>query len=187
MWTHDAGDRPMARVPAHAAAWLRHWRSSLVRRSDMRPDGRWWSLFRTEGARYERPRVVWPDLARSPRAFVVPSASDVVPLNSCYVARCRDDEDAYALAAVLNSALAAAWLAPLAEPARGGYRRYLAWTMALLPLPRNWAHARLILAPLGRLASSGVEVHAEEMLQAVLESYALPRRAVAPLIAWNGP
>ena len=55
-----------------------------------------------------------------------------VPLNSCYVARCRDCATPIALAALLNSPLARAWLDAIAEPARGGYHRYLGWTLSLL-------------------------------------------------------
>jgi hypothetical protein len=43
-----------------------------------------------------------------------------VPRNSCYVTLCRDDGDALTLSAILNSPIAEAWLAALAEPARGG-------------------------------------------------------------------
>ena len=60
-----------------------------------------------------------------------------------------DIDDAHALATLLNSSLVAAWLNSIAEPARGGYRRYLGWTLSLLPVPVDWIRARNLLAPLG--------------------------------------
>jgi hypothetical protein len=107
-----------------------------------------------------------------------------VALNSCYVLPCRDPADAHALAALLNSPLAAAWLDVLAEPARGGYRRFLAWTVALLPLPRDWTRARGILAPLAIHAASGDDPSPEELIEAALAAYRVPRSDIAPLLAW---
>jgi hypothetical protein len=83
-------------------------------RADARRAVRWWTLFRVEAARVDRPRVVWADLGRVPRAAVLFAGDAAVPLNTCYVARCRDETDACALAALLNGPLAAAWLNALA-------------------------------------------------------------------------
>ena len=109
-----------------------------------------------------------------------------VPLNSCYVVPCDDHEDALALTALLNSSLAAAWLHVLAEPARGGYHRYLGWTVSLLPLPREWRCARELLAPLARRALDGDEPTACELLDAATRAYRLRAADIAPLIAWCG-
>ncbi|MEO6443545.1 MAG: DNA methyltransferase, partial [Gemmatimonadaceae bacterium] len=149
IWTHGVNSRALAALPPLTARWLARWRAALSRRSDLRPGAPWWSLHRLEGAANDRPRVVWADMSRGPRASVLPSGSRVIPLNTCYVLRCRDDEDAAALAALLNSPLAAGWLDAVAEPARGGFRRYLGWTVARLPIPADWARARGILSPLG--------------------------------------
>jgi hypothetical protein len=128
---------------------------------------------------------VWADLGRAPRAAVLAAGDDTVALNSCYVARCRTDRDAFAFAALLNSPLASAWLAPLAEPARGGYRRFLGWTLALLPVPSNWERACDILGPIGQRAVSNDHVPtAHELLSATLDAYELDARVVAPLVAW---
>jgi hypothetical protein len=116
-------------------------RYELERRSDARGT-KWWALFRTEAARADMPRVVWADVTRVPRAAVLRAGDPTVPLNTCYALRCRDEVDALTLAALINSPLSAAWLRALAEPARGGYRRLLAWTMALLPVPDDWDRAR---------------------------------------------
>lgn len=184
LWTHDAGDRPLAVLPDAAAAWLGRWRRTLERRTDARHAARWWELFRTEGARCDQPRIVWADVGRTPRAVVLDAGDDRVPLNSCYAVRCRTLDDALAGAAWLNAPLAASWLAVLAEPARGGYLRYMAWTMAMLPLPRDWPRARVILAPLAERAIAANVPDRETFLAASLEALGLRRAAAAPLLAW---
>jgi hypothetical protein len=130
--------------------------------------------------------VVWADLGRSPRAIVLPAHDDIVPLNSCYALICRDDADALTLAAILNSAIAEVWLAALAEPARGGYRRYLGWTMALFPIPRDWQRARDLLAPLAAEIQRAPfpASFRDELLAAVLDAYGVRHVDVAPLLTW---
>lgn len=185
LWTHCGEGAPMDRLPPHAAHWLAHWARALAARADVRHDRHWWMLFRTDAARTDRPRVIWADIGRGPRATIVPAGDPVVPLNTCYVVHCPDEEDALALAALLNGPLAAAWLDLLAEPARGDYRRYLGWTMALLPLPRDWSRARAVLAPIAaRATGDPCSVSGVDLLEAALEAYRLPRRAAAPLLAW---
>lgn len=185
IWTHDTGDVPMPVLPPHAARWFALWRRHLVARADARHRARWWSLFRTESARFDRPRVIWGDVGREPRASVLDAGNPVVPLNSCYVVRCEDACDAHTLAALLNGALARAWLDALAEPARGGYRRYLGWTLSLLPLPRDWRRACRILAPLAESARDGSAPSDIELLDASLDAYQLGSAEVAPLVAWS--
>jgi hypothetical protein len=114
------------------------------------------------------------------------SAGDpTVPLNSCYVLACRDPDDALAVAALLNSPLAAAWLGRIAEPARGGWHRYLAWTVALLPLPHDWPRARSILAPIAERAILDEPPRLPALLEAVCAAYRLKQCEVAPLLAWS--
>jgi hypothetical protein len=128
--------------------------------------------------------VVWSDFGRTPRAAILAAGDATVPLNSCYVLPCDDPADALALAALLNGPLAAAWLNAIAEPARGGWRRYLAWTVALLPLPQDWPRARTILAPLAERALAGAPPSDEALLAAACRAYRMRREDVAPLIAW---
>lgn len=187
LWTHDSTGAPLPQLPPLAEQWLRRWRSQLAARSDARRTHRWWSLFRTDAARDDSPRVVWGDVGRAPRAVVLHVGSGVAPLNSCYVVRCRSDAEAYALAALLNGPLAQAWLNALAEPARGGYRRYLGWTMALLPLPARWDAACDLLAPLGRRGEDGAPPGAQLLLDVAARAYGADRAEVAPLVAWCTP
>jgi hypothetical protein len=185
VWTHGANGAPLDRLPAQAARWFAPWRRQLSLRSDAH-GARWWSLFRVEAARNDRPRVLWADLGRTPRATMLPAGDPSVPLNSCYVALCRDDIDALTLMAILNSPVAEAWLSALAEPARGGYRRFLGWTMALFPLPSDWARARTILAPIARsaVASDDPRCLRDALLSQTLEAYGLRHTDVAPLLTW---
>ena len=178
IWTHDETGAPLPRLPARARLWLGRHYSALALRSDAVRARRWWSLFRIDAADARRWRVVWADIGRRPRAAVVPPGDRTVPLNSCYVVRCNDEPDAWALAALLNSPLCAAWLNVIAEPARGGYRRYLGWTVGLLPVPRWWGRARSILA--------GAR-HADDrtLLAAALDAYQLSARDVHPLLAFD--
>jgi hypothetical protein len=183
LWTHDAAQQPFASLPPRAARWLNQWRSTLERRSDVGPRDRWWSLFRVESAAPGW-RVVWGDVGRTPRALVLAPDDDTVPLNSCYVVRAASEDDADALAAWINTPLALAWLAAIAEPARGGYHRFLGWTMARLPLPAKWASAREILAPIGRRARIGEVASTAELHEVSLRALHLGAAAVEPLMTW---
>lgn len=185
IWTHGPDGRVLPTLPPRARRWLERWRPRLTARTDVRGSC-WWSLFRTAAGDCRRARVVWADLGKAPRAIVLAPADPAVPLNSCYVIACDRAEDAHAFAALLNSTIAAAWLNALAEPARGGYRRYLGWTVALLPIPRDWERARTLLAPLGMRASAGSEIGDDELTGAVARAYHLRAADLEPLLAWTG-
>ncbi len=176
--------RVLRSLPPGVRAWLLPYRRQLLQRADVRDGKAWWSLFRTAGAVFDRPRVVWADVGRAPQALILAAGDRTVPINSCYVVACRDLEDALALAALLNSALAAAWLNAIAEPARGGYHRFFAWTVARLPVPDDWQRARTLLAPLGARGVSGDPPSRNALLEAVLDTYRLRLGTVAPLLGW---
>jgi hypothetical protein len=61
----------------------------------------------------------------------------IISLNTVYQITAASGEDAHLLAAVLNSTVARAYLKAIAERASGGYFRFLGWTVALLPFPKN--------------------------------------------------
>jgi hypothetical protein len=184
LWTHDVTDAPLKQLPAGAAEWLTPWRRQLESRADAQRAARWWTLFRTDAARSHRARVVWSDIGKYPRALVLLPGDATVPINSCYVARPPSLEDAYALAALLNSPVAAAWLAAIAEPARGGYHRYLGWTVARLPIPAEWSRAVAILAPLAREALDGEPPDPATLTDAVIRAYRVRSVDVEPLLTW---
>ncbi|MGI8618959.1 MAG: Eco57I restriction-modification methylase domain-containing protein, partial [Gemmatimonadaceae bacterium] len=185
IWTHGEDARALKTLPPEARRWLSHYRGRLESRADAKSTERWWSLFRTDGASSDRPRVVWADVGKRPRAAVLDKGDDSVPLNTCYVVRCRDNREALTLAAILNSDVAAAWLNLFAEPARGGYHRYLGWTLALLPLPRDWAAACASLPEMARHAMSE-RIGSRDLLEAVLCAYGVRFDEIAPLLAWTG-
>ena len=184
VWTHEARGGPAEALPPLARAWLSQWRRRLEGRSDGR-GARWWTLFRTEAARSDRPRVVWGDIGRTPRAVVLRAGDRTVPLNTCYVIRAPSEDDAHALAALVNSPLAAAWLNAIAEPARGGYHRYLGWTGARLPVPTDWPRARALLAPLGHDGAAGRPPSDDRLVQVACEAYGIDPQIVTALLAWN--
>ena len=184
LWTHDATDSPLRPLPEGAASWLAPWRRQLESRADAQRTALWWTLFRTDAARSHRPRVVWSDIGKAPRALVLPPGDPTVPINSCYVARTQTLDDAYALTALLNSPVAAAWLAAIAEPARGGYRRFLGWTLARLPIPADWPRAAAILAPLAREARDGDIPDPATLTDAVIRAYRVRSVDVEPLLTW---
>jgi len=185
IWTHGAHG-PLPQLPPRTLEWLGSWKRELERRSDVRGRAPWWTIFRTDSATTASPRVAWSDFGRSPRAAVLAAGDSTVLLNSCYVAHCNDLTDAFTLAALLNSPVIASWLNALAEPARGGYHRYLGWTVALMPVPTGWTDARRILAPLAERAMCGEAPSADALLAATIEAYGLRKREVEPLLLWNG-
>jgi len=188
IWTHDDNGHVLSTLPRAVAGWLSPYRRALLARADARSAVRWWSVFRTESARNDVARVIWADIGRSPRAAVLEPGDPTVPLNTCYVARCPTTEDALALSALLNSPILAAWLSLVAEPARGGYHRYLGWTMSLLPVPVAWDRHRSRLAALGSSARANRDsVTESELLEATVDAYQITRRAIDPLLAWAAP
>jgi Eco57I restriction-modification methylase len=185
VWPQDRNNFPRKELPPFTRAWLVPFRDQLSARTDLRGRLPWWTVFRTESARCELPRVVWADFGLTPRAMVLPALDSTVPLNSCYATSCATSEDAHALAAILNGPLAAHWLNAIAEPARGGYRRYLGWTMSLLPLPIHWDRARAVLAPLGERAMAGEAPTDAELLESSADAYGLKLADIEPLLSWR--
>jgi hypothetical protein len=185
LWPHDDTNSPRKQLPPFARKWLLPHRDQLAIRSDLRRRLPWWTLFRTESARHDRARVIWADFGVAPRAMALEPGDKTVPLNSCYVVECERLDDARALAALLNSPVAAAWLNVIAEPARGGYRRYLGWTMSLLPLPGDWDLARRELTPLCMRAMAGDIPTDAELLNATLTAYGLSVEEIEPLLSWT--
>lgn len=207
IWTHGRDGGPLSVLPPASARWLAQWRPRLQARRDARRRAPWWTLFRTEAARSDLPRVVWADIGKRLRTQVLAAGDPTIPLNSCYVVRVPSDADAFALHALLQSSIAAAWLDPLAEPARGGFRRFLGWTVASLPVPHDWARATKTLAPLGErlhrsttdcAPTSGVSAGAtgtrpsasdtaaltSALDEAVAESFGLRLSDLQPLLDW---
>jgi len=179
----DADGRTLRRLPAPLARYFAPHERRLLARTDLRPKEPWWTLFRTELLAADSWRVVWADIGRTLRATVLPPHSSAVPLNSCYGVRFDDPVDAHTLAALLNAPTTTAWLSLVAEPARGGYHRFMAWTVVALPLP-DWPRARQLLAPIAARARRGDAVDIAELHRATLDTYQIQHSDVAPLLEW---
>lgn len=185
VWTHGENGVPLQSLPPLAAKWFGGWRRQLTERTDLRGDRFWWRAFRTEAADHSLHRVVWSDIGRTPRAAVIPAGDPAVPLNTCYVVRCKSRTDSHALATLLNSPLLAAWLSLIAEPAQGGYNRYLGWTMALLPVPREWTKARKDLSRIYLRSMNGDPVSPSELFSVTLSAFGLRDSDVEDMMAWT--
>jgi len=174
LWTHDVAGNPFPRLPPALAARLAAHLDRLRRRADYRR-GPAWQLFRTALATAPH-RVIWPDVARRLTAAVPPA--DVIPLNTAYGIAVRNEDDAHALAALLNTRWYAALGRLTADPARGGYRRCNARVVAQLPLPAGddtaWQH----LAQAGRAREIP-----DASVADLLTLDAADRRVLAPLAA----
>ena len=119
-------------------------------------------------------RVLWPDLARRLAAAV--PAPDLAPLNTVYGIATHSADDAHALAALLNSRWLCALARLVADPARGGFRRFNARVVRGLPVPPADTAAWRTLAALGRRGATDDVCIAE-----LLQLDARDRRALAPL------
>ncbi len=156
VWTHEAGGTPRADLPPLLTEWLAPHRSRLQRRPDVGASP-WWSLFRTRGAASEH-RLVWNDVGRRLEAAALPPDA-AVPLNSVYYLAVPSEEWSQVLTAWLNSAPIRAFAGALAEPAKGGYRRFFSWVLGCCPGPGALrARERSTLAALARRGAAGEDV-----------------------------
>jgi hypothetical protein len=121
-----------------------------------RPRARWLERFAAargveiEALRlaYVRPehlgiKVVWKDLSRGICAAVLPDALTIngrgiplVPNQTLYALDAASADEAYVLAAALNSTIVNALTVAVAERAKDSYFRYFGRTIARIPLPR---------------------------------------------------
>ena len=75
-----------------------------------------------------------------------------------------------------------------AEPARGGFRRYMGWTVSTLPVPRDWANVRSTLAQLARSAHAAHDPRPADgpgdarYVDALADAYGVPMQELEPLL-----
>jgi hypothetical protein len=170
LWTHGADGTPLARLSREFSERLSLHEERLRLRADYR-GGPPWQLFRT-GLGFAAHRVVWPDLGRRLAAAV--PAPEVVPLNTVYGIATRDAADAAALAALFNSCWLTALARLVADPARGGFRRFNARVVRGLPVP---AAASPLWAELARRGQRCEP--ADDLVADAFELDAADRRALA--------
>lgn len=131
LWTHEPDGRVRTRLTQAMSGRLEAETERLRHRADYR-GGPPWQLFRL-GLALATHRVIWPDLARRLSASV--PAAEMVPLNTVYGIVTRAADEAFAIAALFNSRWYTALAALRADPARGGFRRFNARVIRVLPLP----------------------------------------------------
>ena len=170
LWTHAADGSPLAQLPRPLKQQLERHEARLRQRADYRR-GPPWQLFRTALALAAH-RVIWADLNRRLEA-VVPSP-ELVPLNTVYGIATRDAADAAALCALFNSRWLTALARLVADPARGGYRRFNARVMCGLPVPPRESTAWMELARRGSACQP-----ADDLVADLLRLDGAERRALA--------
>ena len=170
LWTHGADGAPFDRLPRELTERLCGHEDRLRRRADYR-GGPPWQLFRT-GLAFATHRVIWPDLGRRLSAAV--PAPDGVPLNTVYGIATRDAAEAAALAALFNSCWLTALARLVADPARGGFRRFNARVVRGLPVPAAGSAAWAELARRGQRCES-----ADDLIADAFELDGADRRALA--------
>jgi hypothetical protein len=173
IWTHGPDGQPLSNLPGPLARHFESQRDRLRGRADFR-GGPPWQVFRT-GLAYAAHRVCWPDLARRLSAHV--PAGDAIPLNTIYGIATRTADDAHALAALLNSRWASALASLRADPARGGFRRFNAGIVRVLPVPPASHPVWADLAARGR-----AHAPADDLLGDAFGLDAADRRALAGLV-----
>ncbi len=170
LWTHGADGSPLERLPRHLLGRLAGHEERLRRRADYRA-GPPWQLFRTSLG-CARHRVVWPDLSRRLAAAV--PGPELVPLNTVYGIATRDPADAAALAALFNSRWLTALARLVADPARGGFRRFNARVVRGLPVPPSGSAVWAELARRGERCEP-----ADDLVADALQLDGADRRALA--------
>lgn len=112
-------------------------------------------------------KVAWKDLSRGVAAAVLPDVVHIgeqpfplIPNQTLYAIDAVSLDEAYVLAAILNSTIAGALLISVAERAKDAHYRYFGRTVAALPFPDprpEWER----LVRLSRRAHRGAAVEGE--------------------------
>jgi len=141
LWPCDESGRPLPRLPPGAARHLSPHHGELRRRAD-HAGGPPWEIFRT-GPALSPYRVVWSDVARRLEAATLNgnTARTPIALNSCYLIPLDRARVALRLTAWLNSGWSRALARSGAEPASGGFARFNARVVSMLPLPEAVLHS----------------------------------------------
>ena len=195
IWVHGADGRPVA-APTRLAAYLRRHEAVLGRRSG---GGKMASgtLFRVSADALEA-KLAWHDLAETLNAVAIPArvrsplglVLPVVPLNTVYFMPIADLDRAMVLAAFFNSLPVRTFARAIAERAKDARFRFFAWTIAVLPLPRDWERPATV-APLLDIAraahaAGGVDAPVQQRLdRLVAAAYGLDQDDLGALSAFD--
>jgi hypothetical protein len=131
-------------------------------------------------------KVAWKDLSRGMAAAVLPDvvhvaerAFPLVPNQTLYSLDAVSLDEAYVVAAVMNSTVAGALIAAIAERAKDSHFRYFGRTIAALPWPATGSRVN-DLVRLSRRAHRGVDVEGA-IDEIVAELYAVTSRELTAL------
>lgn len=180
LWPADPHGHPWAQLPGELISYLTPHRAALQRRADLHGE-RWWQLFRTSAATSPH-RVVWGDLARRLEASLV-TETEVIPINSCYVAALPTANAAGSLVAWLNCTWIRALARVRAEPAAGGAARFGARAVGAVPLPRPVLGHPVLAALACAAETHDVSEALDDCTADLLELDADDRAVLAPLAA----
>jgi hypothetical protein len=145
IWLHDDLSAAPREAPTRTARYLALHDAALRARSGWRPSLPAGAVFRASAAT-TGPKVAWRVLAANLDAVALPARLrgpaggdvPVIPLNTVYFIATASHEQALLLAALFNSLPVRTFARAIAERAKDARFRFLAWTMALLPLPERW-------------------------------------------------
>ena len=134
-------------------------------------------------------KVAWKDLGRGLSAAVLPDvvhvdeqAFPLVPNQTLYAIDAVSLDEAYAMAAILNSTIAGALLVSVAERAKDSHYRYFGRTVGALPWP-DTSTERDQLVRLSRRAHRGADVM-RDLDDAVARAYGVTDTELATLRAF---
>ncbi len=134
-------------------------------------------------------KVAWKDLSRGLAAAVLPDVVHVreqpiplIPNQTLYAIDAVSLDEAYLIAAILNSTIANALLVSVAERAKDSHFRYFGRTVAALPWPDTSEESERLIR-LSRRAHRGADV-ASELDAAVARLYGVTPAEVATLRAY---
>jgi hypothetical protein len=162
------------------------WLLALAKQREVDPDSLRLAYVRPEHVGI---KVAWRDLARGMTAAVLPDVCNIdghslplIPNQTLYSLDAASLDEAYALAAVLNSTVVDALLVATAERAKDAHYRYFGRTVARLPLPSIAAGSALWerLVRLARRAQHGADV-ARELDRVVAAEYGVSDAELAIL------
>jgi hypothetical protein len=159
-YTANGGTAP---VYPRLARYLSRHELILRNRSGARVDTHPGAAFRVT-ADTLRPKVAWHDLADDLNAVALPATirsslgqhGHLVPLNTVYFLPTDSHEQAWLLAAYLNSLPVRMFARVVAERAKDARFRFFAWTVSALPLPPAWNRGRSAV----RLCDISEQAHA---------------------------
>jgi hypothetical protein len=159
------------------------WLAKLAAAREMKPNDFRLSFVRPEHVGI---KVAWKDLSRGVAAAVLPDVVYVnempfalVPNQTLYSIDAVSLDDAYTIAAILNSTVAGALLVSVAERAKDAHYRYFGRTVAALPWPAMRSESEMLVR-LSRRAHRGTDV-TRELDEVVAALYGVEAHELARL------